>query len=133
MAKTTSLAPELSKEEKKYRRVVRKRVVIEEECTDAPDPQQYEPVSFIFWNEEQRGVPIPYEWVDKWTPIGKCKGMMYDGQKYTLPRIVFEYLRDKCGYPEYSQVQQELVPGQMHSVSKAIGFKKRFRMEEIKV
>lgn len=116
---------------KKFRRIIRKRVVVEEEVDDMPDPKQYEDVKFIFYNEEQRGVPISYEWVDKWLGIGKCKGMFYDGQIYTLPRIVFEYYRDQCYEPIRSNVEEEIVPGQISRVSRVTGKKYRFRMQEV--
>jgi hypothetical protein len=120
-----------AKEDKKYRRVVRRRVVVEEEETDRPDPAQYELVKFIFFNEEQRGVPQPYEWIDKWLKIGQCKGMMYDGQIYKLPRIAFEYYRDQCFEPVRSNVEEEIVPGQRSMVSRVTGKKFRFRMQEV--
>ena len=107
----------LKQKEKRYRKVVRRKVVIEEEQDDAPDPKQYEPVKFIFFNEEQRGVPVPYSWVDKWLKIGQCKGMMYDGQVYTLPRVVFEYYRDQCFEPIRSNVEEEVVPGQRNFIN----------------
>lgn len=128
-AEPVSMLPKFA--EKKYRRVVRKRVVVEEEMDERPDPKQYEAVKFIFYNEEQRGVPIPYEWIDRWLGIGQCKGMMYDGQIYTLPRIVFEYYRDQCFEPIRSNVEEEVIPGQMTKVSRVVGKKYRFRMQEV--
>ena len=118
-------------EDKKYRKTVRKRIVVEEEQVDRPNPEDYEDVKFIWFNEEQRGVPVPYEWIDKWIKIGKCKGMFYDGQTYTLPRIVFNYYKNECFEPIRSNVEEECVPGQMHLVSRVVGKKYRFRMQEI--
>lgn len=119
-------------EEKTKVRKVRKKVFVEEEVVEQRDPKLYEPVTFVFWNEEQRGVPIDYEWIDRWMKPGQCKGKFYDGQKYTLPRIAYEYYRDHCSTPIYSNVEQELVPGQMSKASKEIGRKYRFRLDVVR-
>ena len=121
-----------AREDKKYRRVVRKRVVVEEEEIDRPDPYQYEKVKFVFHNEEQRGVPVPYSWIDKWLKVGQCKGTFYDGQTYSIPRIAFEYYRDQCYEPIRSNLEEEVVPGQTHMVSRVIGKKHRFRLTEVR-
>lgn len=117
--------------EKRFKKTVKKRVVIEEQIDDAPDEKLYEPVTFRFWNEEQKGVPVFYEWIDKWTKINECKGYMYDGGTYTLPRIAYEYYRDQCQEPIYSNVSEEIVPGQPSKVSRVTGRKPRFRMDVI--
>jgi hypothetical protein len=111
---------------------VRKRVVVEEDVIDAKDPKQYEPVTFIFFNEEQRGQQVPYDWQDRWIKAGQCKGIFYDGQRYTLPRIVYEYYKNQCSMPKYTNTDKEIVPGLTSRVSTETGRDYRFRMEEIK-
>ena len=110
----------------------KKRTIVEKHEEECETPKDYEMVTFIFWNEEQRGAPQFYEWVDKWTPLGKCTGTFYDGQKYTLPRIAFEYYKNQCSEPKYAQVEQEMVPGQIMRAAKEVGRKYRFRLEEVK-
>lgn len=109
----------------------RRRVVIEEEIEDKKDPRLYEEVRFTFWNEEQRGVPISYEWIDKYLKFGACKGMFYDGKIYSLPRIAYDYYKN-LSTPIYKEVEQELVPGQIFKASKEVGRKYRFRLEEVR-
>ena len=122
---------ELATEEKKMVKR-RKRVIIEEEVEDKKDPRMYETVTFIFWNDEQRGVPVNYEWVDKYVKYGECKGIFYDGKQYTLPRVAYEYYRDNCSTPKYRDVDQELIPGQMTKASKEVGRTYRFRLELVR-
>lgn len=111
-------------------RTVRKRVVVDEVIQDEKDLKQYEPVRFVWFNEEQKGVPVSYEWIDKWTPYGKCNGMFYDGQTYTLPRIAYEYYK-QLSTPRYAQVEQELAPGMISKCAKEVGRNPRFRMIEV--
>lgn len=110
-------------------RMVRKRIYVEESIQDHKDEKMYEPVTFRFWNEEQRGVPISYGWVDRWIKYGQCQGMFYDGQTYTLPRIVYEYYKNNCATPKYSNMEKEIVPGQLNRVSTETGKNYRFRLE----
>lgn len=119
-------------EGQKRKRFIRKRVVVDEEVTEFPDQKLYEPVTFRFYNEEQRKVPVPYEWIDKWTKIGQCKGMFYDGKTYTLPRVAYEYYRDNCYEPIRADVEQEIYPGQTGFISQEVGRKHRFRLEEVR-
>ena len=105
---------------------VRKTVVYEEEREDHPDPYMEEKVTFVFRNEEQRGIPQFWLYYDKWSGL---QGMMYDGQKYTLPRKVYMYLKDRCVQPEYSNVEREIIPGQSHRISEITGYKKRFDLQ----
>lgn len=107
---------------------VRKTVVYEEEREDQPDPHMEEEITFVFRNEEQKGIPQFWLYVDKWT---NRQGTMYEGQKYTLPRKIFEYLRDKCQVPEYSNIEKEIIPGQTHTVSQITGYKKRFDLQVV--
>lgn len=120
-----------TREEKRFRKTVRKRVVIEEEVPDRPNPSDYEMVTFRFYNEQQRNVPIFYEWIDKWTKIGECKGYMYDGGIYTLPRVAYEYYKHKCGEPVRANVEEEIFPGQQGKISRAVGFKNYYRLEPV--
>src|SRR5690606_175621 len=119
-------AAAMAREEKKYKKTVRRKVVIEEEVSDKPDPYSYEPVTFRFYNEQQRGVPVFYEWIDKWIKMNECKGYFYDGGIYTLPRIVYEYYKTRCGEPIRADVEMELFPGQTGKKSKEIGFKPHY-------
>lgn len=119
--------------EKRYQKTVRKKVVVEELVDDAPDPHLYEKVTFRFYNEEQRGVPVFYEWIDKWTKLGECKGYFYDGGTYTLPRVAFEYYEQKCAEPIYSNVSKEITPGTASRVSEITGYKKKYRLEPVRV
>lgn len=123
---------EIKKPVQKRTRKVRKRVVIEEDVVEKQDPKQYEEVTFIFWNDEQKGIPVEYSWVDKWIRPGQCKGTFYDGKQYTLPRIVYEYYRDQCSMPKYANVEQEIVPGQFAKASKEIGRIYRFRLDVVR-
>lgn len=137
MGEITEANPELApqkvaKEKPKRYRTVRKRIVVDEEVEDCPNPQDYEPITFRFWNEEQRGIPVDYSWVDRWTKPGKCKGTFHDGQTYTLPKIAFEYYRDNCSLPKYANVEQELVPGQYSKAAKEVGRTYRFRLEVVR-
>lgn len=109
----------------------RKRIVIEEDYEDVKPEEDYVPVKFRFNNEEQKGIPVPYEWVDKWCKDGQCKGTFYDGQIYTLPKVAFEYYRDRCSIPKYSNESKEIIPGQMNKVSVETGRIRRFRMDVI--
>lgn len=118
--------------QKSQRKKVRKRVIVDEEVLDRPEPKDYEPVTFLFFNEEQRGIPVHYEWIDRWIRINECKGIFYDGQRYTLPRIVFNYYKNQCSMPIYANVEQELVPGMPMKASKEVGRTYRFRLEEIR-
>lgn len=119
-------------EDKTKTRKVRKRVVVEEEVVERKDAKQYEPVTFIFWNEEQRGVPVEYEWIDRWLRQGDCKGTFYDGKQYTLPRIVYEYYKEHCSTPVYANLEHEVIPGHPKMASKEVGRKYRFRLEEVR-
>lgn len=112
-------------------RQVRKKVWATEGFTETRNEAEYEPVEFIFWNEEQRGVCVPYEWTDRWIRIGECKGMFYDGQKYSLPRVVYDYYK-QLSTPIYANVEQEIVPGMMSRASKETGRKYRFRLEPVR-
>lgn len=118
--------------EKKIYRKVRKRVFVEEEVEEKPNTAQYEMVTFRFWNDEQKGIPVDYQWIDRWTKPGKCKGIFRDGQTYTVPRIAYEYYRDQCSTPKYSNVDQELVPGQYTKAAKEVGRTYRFRLELVR-
>lgn len=129
MSEETSPQTLPSREEKRFRKTVRRKVVIEEEVPDRPNPEDYAPVTFRFYNELQRDVPIFYEWIDKWTKINECKGYLYDGGIYTLPRIVYEYLKNKCGVPVYANIEQEICPGQRAMVAKPISFKHHYRLD----
>lgn len=115
---------------RKYKKV-RRRVVVEEDREVTKDPKQYELVTFRFYNEEQRGIPVDYSWVDAHIRPGEVKGKFYDGQTYTLPRVVYEYYRDMCSMPKYAQVDQELYPGMMTKAPKEVGRNYRFRMDII--
>lgn len=130
---TTATIPQnKGKVDKRYRKVVRKKVVVEEEVDDFPDPKKYEIVTFRFYNERQRNCPIYYEWVDKWTKIGEYKGHFYDGGTYKLPRVAFEYYRDRCGIPIRENVEQEIYPGKTGMIPKVVGWERFYRLEEIK-
>lgn len=115
---------------KRKTKIIRKRMIVEQEVDDTgPDPKQYETVRFRFYNEEQRGVPVDYEWIDKYTPPGKCKGVFRDGQTYTVPRVAFEYYRDQCSTPIFKNIEHEVVPGQTMRASQETGRNYRFRLE----
>ena len=116
---------------KRQYKKVRRRVMVEEDREVIKDPKQYELITFRFWNEEQRGVPVDYSWIDAHTKQGQIKGKFYDGQTYTLPRVAFEYYRDMCSMPKYAQVDQELYPGMMTKAPKEVGRTHRFRMDVI--
>ena len=109
----------------------RKRVVIEESYEDVKNEADYVPVTFRFYNDEQKDIPVEYSWEDKWIKPGQCKGTFYDGQVYTLPKIVYEYYRDRCSIPKYSNQSKEIIPGQMNKVSVETGRIRRFRMDVI--
>lgn len=113
------------------KRQIRKKVWATEAFTETRDEAEYAPVEFIFWNEEQRGVCVPYEWTDRWIRIGECKGMFYDGQKYSLPKCVYDYYK-QLSVPIYANVEQEIVPGTMTRASKEMGRKYRFRLEPVR-
>ncbi len=123
--------PKASPSRKSVTRMVRKRIYVEEEVQDQKDEKMYEPVKFRFWNDEQRGVPVSYGWIDRWIKFGECQGMFYDGQVYTLPRIVYEYYKENCAVPRYSNQDKELIPGQMNRVSVETGKIHRFRLEPV--
>lgn len=112
-------------------RQIRKKVWATESFVETQNMADYEPVEFVFWNEEQRGVVVPYEWTDRWIRIGECKGMFYDGQTYTLPKCVYDYYK-QLSVPIYENRDQELIPGQMTKASKEVGRKYRFRLEPTK-
>lgn len=113
------------------KRLVRKKVWATESFEEEKNEADYEPVKFIWWNEEQRGVVVPYEYTDRWIRMGECKGMFYDGQIYTLPKCVYDYYK-QLSTPIYANVEQEIVPGTMTKASKEIGRKYRFRMEPVR-
>jgi hypothetical protein len=131
MSEETKTSPQAGREEKKYMKTVRRKVVIEEVIPDRPDNDDYKPVTFRFYNEEQRDVPVFYEWIDKWTKIGECKGYMYNGGVYTLPKIVYEYYKNHCQEPIYSNVEEEIIPGKSSKVSRIVGQKPKYRMDVI--
>lgn len=123
---------EEEKKEKRIYRKVRKKVFVEEEVEEKPNTADYELVTFRFWNDEQKGIPVDYQWVDRWIKPGKCKGIFRDGQTYTLPRIAYEYYRDQCSMPKMANIDQELVPGQFNKAAKEVGRIYRFRLEVVR-
>lgn len=124
-------SPQMGREEKKFMKTVRRKVVIEEVIPDRPDNDDYAPVTFRFYNEQQRHVPVFYEWIDKWTKVNECKGYFYDGGTYTLPKIAYDYYKKNCVEPLYTNVEEEIIPGKTSKVSRITGYTSKYRMDVI--